>query len=426
MRPPPKSSLLLAIAIPLHLAFLLSLKGGFLNFLFHDPLHSAGQGADFFAMYQAGYNLLRGESIYEDFPTTFRHGHWAVEYFYPFRYLPFSACTLGLIVNLMPPWTAYWAWVGFNEALLLLNLYLTRNLCASKAQFYGMCALWLSFSPFYVELSMGQFSFLMATGIFLMGYGFVKGKRSLTAWAWMGTALLKSNTLLFIPLFLRQRMQKVVLLCLLLIFMTSVPYFLFFPQDLKGFMGNLRSEPQWLARVIDRGGHVGFSALLMDLILQAYSLPLATATLQDVPWLYSFLLYLFPLISLLATFWARKMNPLENMGLWMCTYFLFYKHVWEHQLVMLLPILVLLFLKGPEGRGARALCLTAYVLLALPSPFFFIDVALPRGEDPILFWSFSERLLYRLPKVLPILALYGFLLVGHLRGRGPLTGWRKG
>jgi hypothetical protein len=60
----------LVLGIGVHILFLLSLHSGFLNPVFDDATHCVGQGADFYAVYQAGQNIVDGVSIYLRDPKT--------------------------------------------------------------------------------------------------------------------------------------------------------------------------------------------------------------------------------------------------------------------------------------------------------------------------------------------------------------------
>ena len=60
------SRVLLGAAILIHLAMLLSWRTGTLNPLFFDATVTHGRrGWDFYALYQAGHNVLTGHSAYE-------------------------------------------------------------------------------------------------------------------------------------------------------------------------------------------------------------------------------------------------------------------------------------------------------------------------------------------------------------------------
>jgi len=428
---PAPHSFLLFGALLLHISFLLSLKWGFLNPLFHDPNHTYGPGADFFAIYQAGHNALNGTSLYVNLEAEAAQGDLAVPYFYPFRYLPIVAYTLGAALTLFEPYRAYHLWIIFYEILLGLNIFLTWRISPDRKTALLATALWLAFSPYYLELYMGQFSFLMGTFIFLMGYGHLTGKLRLWDMTWMASVLLKLNTLLITPLLLRMKRIRPIIGVLLLILLSSAPYFLKFPADLPLFLDNLKLSGTF-GENFHSGNH-GLQALLYNTIFRYRGL----SGSDSIRILYPVTLPLILLIlgvSGLLTLLPGKLNVIENLALWMSVYFLIYKHVWEHHYVMLLPALVLLYVQmgdshdlaslrpsSPQGRGApgrdlrRGLLLGIYVLLALPTPFYFFNRPGTEGiYDPSLYWSRLEDFLHHLSKPLPVGLLYGYLVYAHL------------
>jgi hypothetical protein len=70
--------------------------------LFNDATLRKGIAADFFAVYQAGYNAKLGESVY-----LYNEGV-ATPYSYPFRYLPFIAYIIGIPLTFLKPFAAYY------------------------------------------------------------------------------------------------------------------------------------------------------------------------------------------------------------------------------------------------------------------------------------------------------------------------------
>ena len=99
-----------------HLTLVILMLRGRLNSFFNDASLRKGQAADFFAVYQAGYNAQNCESVYEDIEGV------ATPYSYPFRYLPFIGYTLGVILNMFAPFTAYYIWIAIYEILYLKNI----------------------------------------------------------------------------------------------------------------------------------------------------------------------------------------------------------------------------------------------------------------------------------------------------------------
>src|SRR3712207_8101255 len=85
-----KRKLVLMGVISLHLLLVLLMVSETLSLFFNDASLRKGIAADFFAVYQAGYNAKEGESVY-----LYNEGV-ATPYSYPFRYLPFIAYIIGI------------------------------------------------------------------------------------------------------------------------------------------------------------------------------------------------------------------------------------------------------------------------------------------------------------------------------------------
>jgi len=401
----------------IHLLFLASLSngllvrlgGGMLNPLFNDAMHRLGQGCDFFAVYQAGHNLLNGVNIY-----VYSTANQVVPYAYPFRYLPIMAMTVGVLTNVFAPMTAYWIWVGVNEALLFGNIALAASLAPDRKSRLWIAAMWLCFFPFYLEMYMGQFSFVMATLLMLMGYALVKDHRRLFGYAWIASALWKLSSLIISPLLIRLRRYRELILCFVLILLLSAPYFLFMPGTLETFLAeNLQSTG---SRFSFHAGNLGFQALVKDVFARIWR------RLIGVPWTAgaarAWTLSVagsITALSLWATFKRTGLRPLSGLAIWVSSYFLIYQDVWEHHYVMILPILVLLYLQNRHEREPivpQGTLVLIFIVLAMPTPFVLIDVpGLACCEDPQPFWAWWQSLIYHAWKSVPVLLLWALLIV---------------
>ena len=168
----------LTIAIIIHVLFISSLWTGMLNGFFYDTKFLVGQGADFFSYYQAGNNVLNGLDVYTlpDSPV--------VPYLYPYRYLPYFAFSFGVVLNLTPPVLAYWLWVGVLVVALWAAVLRTRSLTKAlhRPDWEGRIAMamWLMFSPIYIELFLGQITLFAAILLFfaLTNASLVDGRKT--------------------------------------------------------------------------------------------------------------------------------------------------------------------------------------------------------------------------------------------------------
>ncbi len=88
-----------------------------------------------------------------------------------------------------------------------------------------------------------------------------------------------------------------------------------------------------------QAGNLGTYPLIEELVfLFSYSRQAVTAT--QTGWTAAVLL-----VTSLVHWRARRADPIDLASLWMCTYFLAFKFIWEHHLVMLLPILAVEYLR---------------------------------------------------------------------------------
>jgi len=399
------SRALLGAAILIHLLMLVSWRTGMLNPLFFDATVTRGRrGWDFYALYQAGHNVLTGHSAYESDGTRIDVVIPGGTYT-PFRYLPVSAYTLGVALNLVPPLWAYRLWVACIELVLLACIALTWRAVQDADRRARLTAMWLCYTPYYLELYLGQFSLVQGALVFLMLL-WALGQQLRLGFdlAWVGSVLWKQNTALFLPLMVRLKRWRAIVILALLLIGSAAPYFLLYPGSLNAFLRNLSGDPPWFQL-----GNLGFRQLVFDAmwslgdVLHVQISPVLYVRVQQA------LVALIVAIPLALLLFDRRPDILAHLSLWMTAYFLVYHHVWEHHYVMLLPVMVVLAMRH-ESWWLCAL----YLLLALPTPFYLID---PHGQVAVvdaMRWTpirpLWQDLLYHASKAAPALLLYGMLL----------------
>lgn len=403
-------------ALLIHLSMLVSWRVGFLNPLFFDATVTHGRrGWDFYALYQAGHNVLTGHSVYQSdgsqIDMVIPDGTYT-----PFRYLPVSAYTVGVLLNVLSPIWAYRAWVALIELLLLFCLWLTWRNVPDPKQRVVLCAMWLVYTPFYLELYMGQFSFVQAALLWIM----LLAARPGLAFdaAWIVSVLWKQNTALLTPLLVRLSRWKSLVWLAALILITSGPYFALVPGSLTAFLGNLRSDPPWFQL-----GNLGFRQLVFDAMWSFADTFKLTVGNEIYVWAQRGVVILFGLVPLLLTLLDRRPDITLHVSLWITTYFMVYHHVWEHHYVMLLPVMIALV-----WRFRSPWLWIVYLALALPTPYALID---PHGQAAVLDamrWTpirpLWQDLFYHATKAVPTLFLYLWLC---WRIAGPvLRDWRNG
>ncbi len=414
---------ILVAGVLVHLCMLLSLQWGFLNPLFDDAEHRSGQGVDFYSVVQAGKNLVDGVNIYSTKPA-----EQIVPYYNPYRYHPSIAATIGLLSLPLRPDISYILWILVQEGLLLLNILLTRSLFSDARSASEATGLWLLFSPYYLELYMGQFSFLMGSLLFWSMLAWMKGNERPGDYFWVLSLMVKSNSAILAPVLLKLGRWKLVVTAALLSAGLAAPYFLLESGSLADFSRNVTES----ARAQTLFGNQGFAALLGVAVLrfggvwsdfvQEFALRIDTMNEMLVLPIAIWTVFVVAL-SLIVTVRASRDSGIVLLLLWLLAYFLFYKHVWEHQYVMMIPVFVLLYHQIKKGIITIPLPFfwTLFSIIALPTAFVFIDRA-PVLFDPEIPWRTWESLLFHGPKPLAVLVLFVTLCVRLLRtGEKPVS-----
>lgn len=395
----PGRRILLGLALLFHLSLLVSWRVGFWNrFTFDSTATRGTRGWDFYALYQAGHNVLTGISAYESDNDKIQV---VVPYYTPFRYLPISAYTLGALLNLLSPLWAFRLWVATTELVWLGCAFLSWRAARNANEGALLAAMWLCFTPYYLEIYLGQFSVVQGAFILLM---MLCATRPPLGWgydlAWVASLLWKQNTGLFLPLFVRLRRWRGLGMGALAVLVSSAPYFAIYPSALPAFLANFQGGPP-TAQL----GNLGVRQFLYSLA-SALSPQLSPAIHQALQraWVLAVLG-----LGLYLTLRDAQPDILLHLCFWTTSYFLIYHHVWEHHYVLLLPVLVMLY----RRTGARVL-LVLYTLIAVWTPYILLD---PRGlaayHAPMRWTPLEPRVLdvlYHASKALPALALWGYII----------------
>ena len=374
----------------IHAIFLAALGTDLLRPLFNDASHTR-RGFDFGVFYLAGQALAEGRDIY------------SVSGAFGFRYLPAFALVASLFAHFQPL-TAYLLHLCCTEFFLAANLYLTWQWVEGPRRGLTLF-MWLAFSPYFLELYMGQVSFWAASLLFWLIVGLHSDRRWATGFCWAGALLVKPNALIFAPALLRLRAWRVLVLGLLAGLFTSLPYFLLHPDSLAAFFAaNIYGAP--VQGALTHAGNLGLQGGLVSVVAQLAERPLAElTTLADLPLAGRAVIYCSQVAILVAALVAtyRGRDALPLLALWMCTFFLVYKDVWEHHYVFLQPVLVALYahLGSPKF-------LWIFALIALPTPFVFFDIepGVYGPIDPERTWGPVASLAYRSTKLIPLAYLW--------------------
>jgi hypothetical protein len=397
--------------------------------LFNDMVHRQGPAADFFAMYHAGVQAHRGQTPYGGAEQPSR-----TPYFFHYRYLPGAAQALGRPLALLQPRPAYWLWIGIVEAALAgLLAMLWRRAPTPWFKVAAAAALLLS-APFFLEVNMGQFTFitlaLVTMSLMAIGDGPATGVVR-TGAASVGIAMafnLKVFPLVIGPALLRTRAGRVALaLGVGALVALNLPIFVSDPEQWRAF------------RDLNFGlGSSGFGTGNFGFLYLVY---MATGGLKGAwpleRWRLVTSVWQLLVLGSSASLALLSRHP-ARVRLGGCAliiaHLLSYAHVWEHHMSGAVPIglLVLLCVAGASPQSARArrwsigLALAAIALLALPTTFYLQDTAHDPWEwDPGDHWSIPARCVLPLVKAVPLLVLFGVALTA-LGQAGLSLPWRRG
>jgi hypothetical protein len=389
----------LALALGLHGAMLISLLREVsaarhgeravprMFHLFNDAVHRLGPGADFFALYHATVQVERHEDVF----AGNRDG--ITPPYYVYRYMPLLAQLARPFVRLLSPWSAYLVWIGILELGLAAGMWMTGRLFAGSPWVPWLQALWPVFTPFWLELQMGQFTFL--SGLLLMATGFLlrRGRPGLAQLPWVSSVLVKVFGLVLLPLWWRLRLLHLALAGLAVLAVLAL---------LFGDLGSWRTFVDVNLSAVRMGtddtGNFGFSFFTMLATVAGGGLPL-----KAWPVVYRVMWFGWLGAATLLVIRRRDVPPLSAIAVLVLAHHLSYMHVWEHHSSALLPLGMLL-LRDQRGRWA-AVVVAALVVLALPSPFFVWDDPDGPWGAPAA-WPLWERMCIVGSKAIPAVVLF--------------------
>ncbi len=382
------------IAVIFHIVLVAGAAFGWFDDFFHGTHYTANHGLDLKALYQAGEDLAKGDPIYKIPPYE--------EGYTPYRYLPIGAA-IGIGLSRLSFEHAYIVWFILLEVFMLISLVHLRSYLISDEDFYIALSMYLFFTPFYVELFMGQYSLIQATFILLMLTQLYSNRPGTGYSYWIASVLWKLNTFLALPVLIKYGKWKPVLWAVGLTLLSLIIYGIIFGKNVFYFFGiNFR------APAIYQEGNLGLRMLWDSIILHVFGLghPAeggGTYVLSTGGKILSMLLPIGVLIACFhALFKARKGKFIDLICLWIAAYFLLYTDIWEHHYIMLLPILVVQY-----SRKHWPLILICYLFVAVPTTFAFSGniplIYIPGNENDASLWSI---LLHHALKPIPTLIFF--------------------
>jgi hypothetical protein len=335
--------------------------------------------------------------------------------------MPLIAWVFAGISAAVPVSTLDVLWPLVLEALLWLAVWITLRAHRFGVRRYVAAAMWLAFTPFLLELHLGQVSMVMAVGILLLlldalgarplGRGFV-ARRALDL-VWAGTITVKAFTGLLVIPYARARQYARLLVGLVLVAATSGLLFALHPEELRGYLAV--NGGAFLAQV--HPGAMSLQALvrsITDPALPAWwrgervvlgPLDLACGNLPCALVVATVLV-----IALWVTLRLRREELFRGLALWVAAFFLLYRQVWEYHYLMLLPVVACIYL-----ASGKRWTVVAWALMALPTPYALLaGLGIAAESSPV--WA-----LYHAMKPAAALLTFGFLVARPVRLSVPVA-----
>jgi hypothetical protein len=295
----------------------------------------------------------------------------------------------------LPPETAWKAWLLAIELALFAVVVATRRALRGAGLRLVTTAILLLSAPFWLELYLGQFTFVATalTCIAVLQLG-VRPRASVPALLLTAGSLLKVFPLVVLPALVRSAPARVAAaLMVAVVFGTNLPLFLTDSGSADGFWSkNLLGEPVGL----DAGNHglLYVAYLLGKMVWGGWHLP---------TWGAVTILWRAGVLGATTTIVLRARDArIETASaLLLISHFISYFQVWEHHMSGAIVAGVLLC-SGLERSGRTRLVpmvLIGTAALALPTPFAVL------GSDPSS-WTLLERLALPLSKAIPLVLLY--------------------
>ncbi|MGB0679523.1 MAG: glycosyltransferase family 87 protein [Polyangiales bacterium] len=380
-----------------------------LHALYFDATHRVGPGADFFALYRAARQLDYGRGAYDayDLPQS-------PPYAYPYRYLPVVADTLGRVFLGLSPDSAYRVWILLLEFTYLAVFWvLMRRLRPTPWRIPAACILLLA-TPWFLEVHMGQFTFLCVALCLGAAWSFEKSAthmpwRHILAHLSLATGvMLKLFPAVVLPAFFVRgnapRRAAFVVAALL-----AAAFALSFANDIGAWGFFRRTNLSTRELRLDSGNQGFFYAAYASIQALGFRPSRLAWDIGLKVWQVS----AFALSSLLV--WRfGKARLVSAICVLLTTHFVTYHHVWEHHYSAVIA-LALAFIaelwQQPQMQPHRrnelaAVALLCAALLALPTPYALFDVASAHHVwDPGVRWPLWKRALLPCFKAIPAFAL---------------------
>ena len=278
-------------------------------------------------------------------------------------------------------------------SLIWFSCFLTHRICKAldrpKWVEFIAIGMWLCFSPIYVELFMGQITLIVALLTFFSLYAETRKKEAQGTFFWTLACLIKQFPYFLTPSILSSGRTRKVIFNIIIFSIATITFGLgFFINYYLGY-ARIRSS-----KVYTHYGNFDLRSVIYEFGTFITTSP--SWLEKNILWINILLVTVFIGLSIIATIYSR--DYLVSICLFVCSYFIIFSGVWEHHFTLILPFIILLWIRD----DSRNKWFFIFLFIAIPTPFIILELC--------KCWHFPYSLLYRCSKFVPILILFILLL----------------
>ena len=363
--------------------------------------HCAAIGQDFFALYQAGYNIFHNIFVYG------KSGGLSLvtPYFMFFKYFPITPFVWGIpTLVFSSAMNAYYGYLVFSILLHIASIYLivkiSKKLKAQTYQIVFAIFIWLTYFSLTSEWRMGQFNHL--AGMFLLGAvgAEIFSNKILSALAWILSLSWKPQAIFVAFYFWLTKNKLAISLFFLLFILFTTGYLAYFQTQ------NIPAFHEFFKNILVLENHHAWQVGYIDnFSVNAFWGQIFYPT---NPKLYYFVSKSWSIFIIFMLFWSTWKSSKNIYNLNSRIYLLlftavsmslFHKEVWESHLTFWLPTLITLLLIT-KNKKEWFFILICSLILASPTTFYYYSIYKLEWLKTLMIGM----------KVLPQLALYCYLI----------------
>lgn len=331
----------------------------------------------------------------------------------PNVYHPVTTLLLGGLLQLVGIQAGFLLFTLTKLVITALLFHTLHSTYGESPYFLPAAFVFFTFFGHGIDISTGQYHFLLNLFLFLLLYGLLRGKSEWNLSAnILGSLLIKPIALLWIPLLVLRKRYLTLAAVGFFMLLTAAGYFLIPGGDFYVKALDVRFV-----------GTTHAPSVTEEVVYNLEAVGMFLTGGSDIVNVVKYVLG----VALLGSFFVRRLTIFDGVFFCCCYYLLFYAGVYEYHYTTLVPLftLGLLTRRWLQSRFA----ITWIVLACLPSPYFVFKAlgwfsipeeavsGLPSYIDPARTVTAEGFFVLLLVKVVPVLVLATYGVVRMLRSR---------